>query len=165
MDEIDRAIVRLLLSNGRLSQEQIARAVHLSRPAVHERMKRLEETGVIRGYQAQIDWEAFGLPLTSFTLVSSIWSAQQISETIGQLNMEDAMLEECYSLTGEWCIVIKTRVASPRALEQFVSRIRNLPGVQNTLTMLALSTYYENGRQVSEAAHMATNPLLQSAEE
>ncbi|GHO97802.1 hypothetical protein KSF_078500 [Reticulibacter mediterranei] len=42
MDEIDRAIVRLLLSNGRLSQEQIARVVHLSRPAVHERMKRLE---------------------------------------------------------------------------------------------------------------------------
>jgi Lrp/AsnC family leucine-responsive transcriptional regulator len=163
MDEIDRAIVRLLLSNGRLSQEQIARAVHLSRPAVHERMKRLEETGIIRGYQAQIDWEAFGLPLTSFTLVSSIWSAQQISEAIAQLNMEDAMLEECYSLTGEWCILIKTRVASPRALEQFVSRIRSLSGVQNTLTMLALSTYYENGRLVSETTAM--NHHLQILEE
>lgn len=163
MDEIDRAIVRLLLDNGRLSQEQIARAVHLSRPAVHERMKRLEETGIIRGYQAQIDWEAFGLPLTSFTLVSSIWGAQQISAAIAQLNMEGAMLEDCHSLTGEWCVLIKTRVASPRALERFVSRIRNLPGVQNTLTMLALSTYYENGRLVSETSR--TNHSVQTTEE
>src|SRR5579885_166117 len=145
VDEIDRAIVHLLLRNGRLSQEQIARAVHLSRPAIHERMKRLAETGVLRGYQAVIDWEAFGLPLTTFILVRGSGTAQEIGQAILQLSRSDALVEECHSVTGGWCVLLKVRVASPRALEQLISRIRALPDIQSTLTTLALSTFYEDG--------------------
>lgn len=145
MDEIDRAIVHLLLRNGRWSQEQIAREIHLSRPAVHERMKRLEETGVLRGYQAVVDWEAFGLPLTSFILVRGTGTAQEIGQATMQLCTEDALVQECHSVTGEWCVLLKARVASPRALEQLIIRIRDIPGIQNTLTTLALSTFYEDG--------------------
>jgi len=152
MDEIDQAIVRLLLHNGRLSQEQIAREVHLSRPAVHERMKRLEEIGVLRGYQAVIDWEAFGLPLTSFILVRGTGTAQEIGQAIMQLNTAEALVQECHSVTGEWCVLLKARVASPRALEQLISRIRTIPGIQNTLTTLALSTFYEDGHAHEDVA-------------
>ena len=56
MDEIDREIVRILHANGRLNQERIAREVKLSRPAVHARIRRLEEEGVIRGYKALMAW-------------------------------------------------------------------------------------------------------------
>ena len=66
MDEIDREIVRISHANGRLNQERIAREVKLSRPAVHERVRRLEEQGVIRGYKALVDWAALGQPVTAF---------------------------------------------------------------------------------------------------
>src|SRR6266511_5050469 len=68
MDSIDRHLVSLLRVNGRLSQEQLAREVNLSRPAVHERLKRLEEQGAIRGYTAVIDWEAWGATTDSLYL-------------------------------------------------------------------------------------------------
>ena len=62
MDAIDQAIVRLLDRHGRLSQEQLAKRVRLSRPAVHQRVKRLEAAGVLKGYRAVLDWAAVGLP-------------------------------------------------------------------------------------------------------
>jgi Lrp/AsnC family leucine-responsive transcriptional regulator len=69
MDAMDRKIVSVLMDNGRLSHEQIAREVHLSRPAVFERIKRLEGQGIIRGYGARVHWEALGLPLTAFVWI------------------------------------------------------------------------------------------------
>jgi DNA-binding Lrp family transcriptional regulator len=69
LDALDRSIISFLRLNGRMSHEQISRQVNLSRPAVHERIKRLEEQGIIRGYQALVDWSALGLPLTAFIWV------------------------------------------------------------------------------------------------
>ena len=62
MDALDREVISFLRLNGRMSHEQISQQVNLSRPAVHERIKRLEEQGIIRGYQALVDWSALGLP-------------------------------------------------------------------------------------------------------
>ena len=69
MDALDREIISFLRLNGRMSHEQISQQVNLSRPAVHERIKRLEEQGIIRGYQTLVDWSALGLPLTAFIWV------------------------------------------------------------------------------------------------
>ncbi len=140
MDAIDRHIVDLLATNGRLSHEQIARHVKLSRPAVHERIKRLEEQGIIHGYQARINWSALGQPLTAFIWVRAAGTQlNEVGQAMVRLNDPDAVVEECYRVTGEWCMLLKARLASPLALQQLIDRIREVPGVQGTMTTLALS--------------------------
>ena len=144
MDEMDRKIVDLLLANGRLSHEQIAREVHLSRPAVFERTKRLEAKGVILGYGARINWEAVGLPLTAFVWIrTNTIDCSDLGRQIAGLKFEGATLEDLYRVTGEWCMFAKYRLASPSMLQQVIDRIRQAPGVQNTLTTIALSSIEE----------------------
>ena len=76
MEEIDRQIVGLLARDGRLSFTDLAKATGLSTSAVHQRVRRLEERGVIRGYAAVVDYEAVGLPLTAFISITPIDPSQ-----------------------------------------------------------------------------------------
>jgi Lrp/AsnC family leucine-responsive transcriptional regulator len=145
LDAIDREIVSLLYQNGRLSHEQIAQKVNLSRPAVHERVKRLEEQGILRGYQACVDWSALGLPLTTFIWVrTSGTTCSETGQTIMSLSNTDVLVEECYRVTGEWCMLVKARLASPLALQDLIDRIRGISNVEGTMTHLALSTLNED---------------------
>lgn len=140
MDEIDRSIVQLLVENGRLSHEQIARTVCLSRPSVHERVRRLEERGVIRGYHAEVDWETMGQPVTAFISVRTTGvRCNDIGRAILGLNTADAVIEECFRLTGEWCMLAKVRVTSTLALQELIDRVRGVPGVASTVTAIAMS--------------------------
>lgn len=146
LDIVDREIMTLLHRNGRLSQEQIAQHVHLSRPAVHERIKRLEERGIIHGYQALVDWNALGMPITAFIWVRTTGSkCNETGQVIMHLSNTDAMVEECYRVTGEWCMLLKARLASPLALQDLIDHIRAVPGVQATMTTMALSAVCEDG--------------------
>jgi Lrp/AsnC family leucine-responsive transcriptional regulator len=145
LDEIDRDIVRVLHANGRLSQEQLAREVHLSRPAVHERIKRLEEEGVIRGYKALLDWSALGYQLVAFTQVKAMRMSREAGKAIMQLQNPAAFVEECHRIAGEWCLLLKIRATSPRALEALLDQMYEIPGVQSTMTTTVLSTLGEQG--------------------
>ncbi|MBA2681773.1 MAG: Lrp/AsnC family transcriptional regulator [Ktedonobacteraceae bacterium] len=147
MDTIDRAIVSLLHIDGHLTQEQIAGRVNLSRPAVHERIKRLEERGIIRGYQARVDWSALGFPVTAFIWVSTVGAAcTETGREIMALSDVESLVEECYRVTGEWCFLIKARLISPLALQNLLDRIRNVPDVHRTTTTMALSALSEEGQ-------------------
>ncbi|MEO7716154.1 MAG: Lrp/AsnC family transcriptional regulator [Capsulimonas sp.] len=145
MDATDTQILRLLQSNGRLSIEQVAQTVHLSRPAVHERVRRLEQSGAIRGYQAVIDWGAVGLPITAFLSVRTAVSACDTAQAVVDLNAghTDALVEDCHQITGEWCLLVKIRAGSSLALQRMLDRIRCLPGVQETMTTISLSAASE----------------------
>jgi Lrp/AsnC family leucine-responsive transcriptional regulator len=145
LDDIDRDIVRLLHANGRLSQEQLAREVHLSRPAVHERIKRLEEEGVIRGYKAVLEWSEVGYHLTAFTQVKAMRMSREAGKAIMQLENPGALVEECHRIAGEWCLLLKIRAATPRDLEALLDQIYEIPGVQSTMTTTVLSTLGEHG--------------------
>jgi Lrp/AsnC family transcriptional regulator, leucine-responsive regulatory protein len=141
MDDLDRSIVRLLERHGRLSQEELARRIRLSRPAVHQRVKRLEAARVIRGYRAELDWAALGLPLTAFVWVRTGGpNCAPVGPAILDLGDDGALVEECHRVTGEWCLLVKVRAATPLALQDLLDRIRAVPGVTNTTTTLALST-------------------------
>jgi Lrp/AsnC family leucine-responsive transcriptional regulator len=140
MDATDYQIVRLLQRDGRLSHEQIAREVHLSRPAVHERIKRLEQEGVLRGYTAEVDWGAVGLPLTAFVWIRTTLSCLPAGRRILDLSSESLFVEECHRVAGEWCLLVKVHAASSLALQDLLDDIAAIPGVQNTMTTVALST-------------------------
>jgi Lrp/AsnC family leucine-responsive transcriptional regulator len=144
MDATDLYIVHLLQANGRLSQEQIAREVKLSRPAVHERLKRLEEQEVIRGYKAIVDWSAIDLPMTAFIWVRTVGrNCTAIASTMMTASDATALVEECHRVTGEWCLLLKVRAASSLALQDLLDRVRAIPSVQNTMTTVVLSTVCE----------------------
>lgn len=144
MDALDREIISFLRLNGRISHEQISQQVNLSRPAVHERIRRLEEQGIIRGYQTLVDWSALGLPLTAFIWVRTTGaSCHEIGHALLRLSDTDAIVQECYRVTGAWCLLLQTQLASPLALEALLDRIRSVPNVQETMTILALSALHE----------------------
>jgi Lrp/AsnC family transcriptional regulator, leucine-responsive regulatory protein len=143
MDAIDQAIVRLLERHGRLSQEQLARRVRLSRPAVHQRVKRLEAAGVLKGYRAVLDWAAIGLPLTAFVWVRTGGAdCAGIGPALMELGGDDGFVSECHRVTGDWCLLVKARAASPLALQELIDRLRTVRGVQATMTTLALSSLH-----------------------
>jgi Lrp/AsnC family leucine-responsive transcriptional regulator len=122
-----------------MSREGVAREVNLSRPAVHERIKRLEERGVIRGYRALIDWAALGYPVTAFVWVRVSGKVDAVGRALLALADEASFVEECHRVTGEWCLLLKARLADPLALQGLIDRTREVEGVEATMTSLALS--------------------------
>ena len=145
MDDIDHKIACLLSRQGRLSYEQIGQAVNLARPTVHERVKRLEAHGIIRGYHAQVDWPALGYPLTAFVWVSSRAKSDETAAALLRLSTSQAVIEACHGVTGEWCLLVQVHVKSANALKEFIDGIYSVEGVQNTMTILSLAAYQERG--------------------
>jgi Lrp/AsnC family leucine-responsive transcriptional regulator len=145
MDDLDKQIAYLLSQQGRLTYEQIGQAVNLARPTVHERVKRLEARGVIRGYHAQVDWPALGYPLTAFVWVSSRAKSDDTAAALLRLSTPQAVIEACHGVTGEWCLLVQVHVKSAYDLKEFIDGIYTVEGVQNTMTILSLATYQERG--------------------
>src|SRR5215475_5413931 len=140
-DQTDWLIIAELQRDGRLPYNQLARRVNLSPPAVAERVRRLEESGVIAGYQARIDPARAGLPLTAF-----IQMRCALSRCLLKTTSADDLPEviEVHKLSGNWCSMLKVRVASMHHLEGLLERIGE-HGEMNS--HVVLSTQYE-GRPV-----------------
>ncbi len=141
MEDTDRNIVRLLAGEGRMSYTDLARSTGLSTSAVHQRVRRLEERGVIRGYAAVVDLEAVGLALTAFISVTPFDAAAP--DDVPQRLEKIAEIEACYSVAGEESYILKVRVATPSALEDLLARIRAEASVSSRTTVV-LSTPYES---------------------
>ena len=140
MDETNRTILTLLASDGRVSYTELARKTGLSVSAVQQRVRRLEERGVIRGYAAVIDPEAAGLPLTAFVSIKPFDPAapDDLPDRLAHLTE----IEACHSVAGDESYILKVRVASPVALEELLQEIRAAAMV-STRTTIVLSTPYE----------------------
>ena len=141
MEEIDRTIVSLLARNGRMSYTELARQAGLSVSAVHQRVRRLEQDGVIKGYAAIFNPEDLGLPLTAFVSIKPLDAAAP--DDLPQRLEHLAAIEACHSVAGDENYILKVRVSSPAGLEDLLSKIRTLGGV-STRTTVVLSTPYEN---------------------
>ena len=140
MEEIDRQIVDLLARDGRLSYTDLGRATGLSTSAVHQRVRRLEQRGVIRGYAAILDYEAVGLPLTAFVSIKPIDPSQPDDAPDRLTDITE--IEACHSVAGDESHILKVRVGRPGDLEDLLARIRAAANV-STRTTIVLSTPYE----------------------
>lgn len=145
MEDTDRAIVRALTDDGRLSYTDLAERVGLSVSAVHQRVRRLEQRGIIKGYTARIDHEALGLPLTAFVAVRPM-DPSQPDDAPDRLSVLP-QIESCYSVAGEDFYLLMVRVESPAGLERLLQEIRKAANV-TTRTTVVLSTPFE-GRSLS----------------
>jgi Lrp/AsnC family transcriptional regulator, leucine-responsive regulatory protein len=140
MEDTDRDILRLLAADGRMSFTDLGKATGLSTSAVHQRVKRLEQRGLIRSYGAVLDYDAVGLPLTAFISVRPI-DASQPDDSPERLR-DIAEIESCWSVAGDASYLLKVRVANPTDLEELLARIRAAANVTTTTTIV-LSTPYE----------------------
>ena len=141
MDAIDRRLVELLRTNARLSYAELARQVGLSAPAVHERVGKLETSGVLRGYHADVDPEAVGLGVTALIGIvqDSTADMDQLMKTLSDMTE----IESCYFMAGEESFLLKARVGTITELEHLIVRLGRTPGVSRTRTAIALSTKWE----------------------
>ena len=139
-DEVDRKLVALLAADGRATLATLAAAAGLSVSATQARVRRLEQRGVIRGYSAEVDPEAIGLPLAAFVAITPLDPAQpdDAPERLTGL----AAVEACYSVAGDESYLLLVRVASPRKLEELLRQIRAVANVR-TRTTVVLQTFYE----------------------
>jgi Lrp/AsnC family leucine-responsive transcriptional regulator len=144
----DRRILELLASDGRMSYTDLGKATGLSTSAVHQRVKRLEQRGLITGYGATVDHAQVGLPLTAFISIRPI-DASEPDDSPERLR-DIGEIESCWSVAGEESYILKVRVPTPLALEDLLARIRAAANVA-TRTTIVLSTPYEN-RPVTSAA-------------
>ena len=141
LEEIDARIANELAADGRCSYTDLAERVGLSVSAVHQRVRRLEQRGVITGYAARIGGEQIGLPLTAFVSLTPIDPAapDDYPQRLSHLRQ----IEACYSVAGIESYILRVRVASPVALESLLAEIRSAAKV-STQTTVVLSTPYED---------------------
>ena len=140
MDELDRQLLRLLVEDGRRSYADLARDTGLSTSAVHQRVRRLEQRGVIAGYSAHLDPVRVGLPLSAFVSIQPIDPAapDDAPERLRHLTA----IEACHSVAGVESYILQVRVGGPAELELLLQEIRAAAGV-STRTTVVLSTPWE----------------------
>jgi Lrp/AsnC family leucine-responsive transcriptional regulator len=141
VEKIDRKILLLLAGDGRMSYTDLGKATGLSTSAVHQRVKRLEERGLITGYGASIDHAQAGRPLTAFISITPFDPAAADDYPDRLAGIEE--IESCWSVAGDESYILKIRTGTPADLEELLARIRTTANV-STRTTIVLSTAYEN---------------------
>lgn len=143
IDGIDTEILKILQSNARTSNAEIARQVDLAPSAVFERIRKLEERGVIEGYAARVNPDAVGLPLLAYVFVrdndgpGTDLAAQQVAEIPGVL--------EVHHVAGEDCFLAKVRAKDPESLGRLLrERIGRIASITSTRTTIVLGTVKES---------------------
>ena len=134
-------LLEMLQEHGRTSQHDLAQAVGLSSPAVGERVRKLEERGIIRGFTAVLDPKQLGRDVTAI-IFTGITGSQFYPEFRRRATEHPEILE-CHSITGQGSHVLKIRTDSTSTLEALLAEIQSWPGVQWTTTSIVLSTIKE----------------------
>ena len=141
LDEIDARILEILQRDGRKPYAEIGAEVGMSGPSAHERVKKLEARGIIRGYGARIAPLLVGLGVTAY-----VWVTQAPGTIADDLAPDFATIPEvegCHRIAGEGDYLLKIRAADTLGLEQVVRRIQTTPHVYRTETDIAFSTPFE----------------------
>jgi Lrp/AsnC family transcriptional regulator, leucine-responsive regulatory protein len=142
LDNVDRRLVAALAGDGRATVTSLAEQVGLSGPSVHERLRKLEASGAIRGYAALVDPEAVGAGVAAFVAVNfgpGLADKPRMDEAIAA---EPSVLE-AHEIAGEDCYLLKLRVGSPQELSEAVARLRQLSPTVTTRTTVVLRTAFE----------------------
>lgn len=144
VDEKDLAILEELKKDSRRSTNQIAKALGIPRATVHERIKKMIQKEVIKGFTVITNYEKLGMPVTAFVLVSFLPTAsvsqRELAQRIGNLDGVFSV----YLISGEYDILVKVRGESMESIGSLViDKIRGMEGVGSTLTCVSFSSVKE----------------------
>jgi Lrp/AsnC family transcriptional regulator, leucine-responsive regulatory protein len=138
VDDLDIALLRALAVDARRSQRALARAVGMSPPAIADRLARLERGGTIRGYRADIDWAALGIPVVVYLAVTA-GPGMELSRIISAIR-ELPETQDMSVVTGALDLLVRLRVRDQMHLRDLLlNTIFQIPGVQRTETFLSLA--------------------------
>ena len=144
MDFLDMQIIKHLEKEGRISHEELSKRLNLSRPAIHNRVAKLEDQGIITGYKAMIDWSKLGF--TTYAIISlRVRTADydKLLEQLKNLAIPDVVIEECHIVTGTWCILMKVRCSAPSGLKAIQDELHKIECIRESSTSLILSSLYD----------------------
>lgn len=141
LDAIDREVIALLQDDAKQSFKDLGERVGLAAPSVLERVRKLEQAGVITGYHAMVDARSVGLDVAAFIGVA-VRSPAGVATTLAWVEEEPQILE-CHHVTGGYTLLLKAKTRNIRALDLLIGRIRSIDGVKSTETMVVLSTHTE----------------------
>ena len=142
MDELDHRIVDLLQREGRATQLELSRSVGLSQPAVAERIRKLEERGVITGYTARVDASKLGKDITAFIGVSI--EHPKYFEGFARKVLAMPEVLEAHRVAGQDSYILKVRTRNTKTLDTLlVETLRTISGVTRTHTTIVLSSIKE----------------------
>jgi Lrp/AsnC family leucine-responsive transcriptional regulator len=144
IDEIDARILDILQKKGRTRRNDLAEAVGLSLPSVSERLRKLEEQGIISGYYARLDAKKLGRDITAFIFVA-VDSSRHYGTFLEHAREVDEILE-CHAITGEGTHLLKVRTTNTASLEKLLAKVQAWSGVVRTQTDVVLSTSKETSR-------------------
>lgn len=142
LDEMDRKILGLLAVDSSRSYAELSEALHLSAPAVHDRVKRLKRDGVIKATVAKIDGCKVGRTLLTFVLVDT----KNVASTKRLLSLSSLPeIEEIHTVAGDSCVMLKVRAHDTESLEELLGKVQDIDGVGSTRSYVVLSTFVERG--------------------
>lgn len=135
LDLKDLALIRALQQDASERLEDLARKVKLVPSSVHDRLRRLEGAGIIRK-TVKVDAPALGLGVLAFVGIQATRPCSELLEALSAI----ASIEECHSVAGELSMILKVRVATTAALLELLDQLREIPGIEQTETTIALKT-------------------------
>lgn len=141
LDDLDITILKKLQENGRTKRNELADAIGLSIPSLSERLKKLEDNGVIEGYYTKVNRHSFGFDIMAF--VSVIMDSSKNYEKFSELVKKTPEILECHAILGEGSHILKIVVKGSKDLEMLLGKIQSWTGVHRTVTSFVLSTIKE----------------------
>ena len=141
LDNIDIKVLRILQKKGRATRSLLAEEVGLSLPSVSERLNKLEEKGIIKGYYTKLNRISFGYDIMAFIFVT-MDSSKHYKSLITHIEKIPQIIE-CHSVLGEGSHILKVIAKNTETLEKLLAKIQSWAGVVSTKTTLILSTIKE----------------------
>jgi Lrp/AsnC family leucine-responsive transcriptional regulator len=158
LDELDLRLLNALQRNARSTYADLATLVGLGSSAVHERVKRLEQRGYVRGYAARLDARKLGLELVAFVGVYTTHDVRYEAFHASVAALPE--VGEIHSVAGEESFVLKVATRSTAHLDDFLSRLKAIAGIARTKTTIVLSTPFErDGIALEQLAREPASPL------
>ncbi|WP_196594817.1 Lrp/AsnC family transcriptional regulator [Pectinatus sottacetonis] len=148
MDKTDKAILKNLQKNARMTISDLSVAISLSMPAASERLRKLETSGVIKQYTVVLDPEKINKHLTALMFLRFDNTAN--GENFAEYASDESEINECYYITGEYDYYLKIITEDARTLKSLLSRIKNNPGLVKTSNVVVLSNIIDNVSVLSD---------------
>lgn len=139
LDRKDFALLDALQNDASKRLDDLAKLVQLAPSSVHDRLRRLQRAGLIQNWTIHVDAAALGLGVLAFVAIATSRSCSEMWQELHNI----AGIEECHSIAGEFCILLKVRVAGTAELLDLIERVKHVPGVERTETTIVLRTQFE----------------------
>lgn len=136
MDALDYQLLKILKQNGRMTHEQMAKEVNMSRPAVRARIIAMENQGIIEGYSTKINYDLLGFNIQVFVYIK-VREARYLEtmDLIHKVAPEQLMIEESFRISGEWCLLLRVMCHSQQDITEFVDAVLHIDNVISTNTV------------------------------